>query len=295
MRGNDYAELAAFITVAETKSFVRAASRLGLSRSALSHTIRALEERVGTRLLNRTTRSVALTDAGRSLFHRLPAAFAEIKDAVESLGAYRERPAGTIRLNLPRVAAEALLTSRLPDFAQAYPDIHVDLVIEDELSDIVGSGFDAGVRPGGLLHQDMIGVRVTPDIHTAIVCSPAYLASRPRPVTPADLASHNCINYRWSSGALYRWPLGKAKTMLDVEVSGALTLNDAGLAVTAAIAGMGIACALESNVARPLADGRLVRLLEDWCPPSPGFYLYYPSSRLLSAAFRAFIDFMRLK
>jgi DNA-binding transcriptional LysR family regulator len=293
MRGSDFAELTAFVTVAETQSFVRAASRLGLSRSALSHTIRALEDRVGTRLFNRTTRSVSLTDAGRTLFARLPAAFAEIKDAVDGLSVYRERPAGTVRLNLPHVAAEILVASRLPAFAAVYPDIHVELTVESGLSDIVGSGYDAGVRPGGLLHQDMIAVRLTPDLRIAIVGSPAYFECHPIPRMPKDLAEHACINYRWTgSGALYRWPFSKAGEHVDVEVTGPLTVDDAGLLVEAALAGMGLACTLEGNITQALAQGRLVRVLEDWCPPSPGFYLYYPSGRLLSAAFRAFIDFM---
>ena len=293
MRGSDFAELTAFVAVAETQSFVRAAARLGLSRSALSHTIRALEERVGTRLLNRTTRSVSLTDAGRTLFARLPAAFAEIKDAVDGLSVYREHPAGTVRLNLSHVAAEILLASKLPAFAAVYPDIHVELTVESELSDIVGSGYDAGVRPGGLLHQDMIAVRLTPDLRIAIVGSPAYFECHPMPRMPKDLAGHACINYRWTgSGALYRWPFSKAGEHVDVEVAGPLTVDDAGLMVAAALAGMGLACTVEGNVMQALAQGRLVRVLEDWCPPSPGFYLYYPSGRLLSAAFRAFIDFM---
>jgi DNA-binding transcriptional LysR family regulator len=293
MRGSDFAELTAFVTVAETQSFVRAASRLGLSRSALSHTIRALEDRVGTRLFNRTTRSVSLTDAGRTLFARLPAAFAEIKDAVDGLSVYRERPAGTVRLNLPHVAAEILVASRLPAFAAVYPDIHVELTVESGLSDIVGSGYDAGVRPGGLLHQDMIAVRLTPDLRIAIVGSPAYFECHPIPRMPKDLAEHACTNYRWTgSGALYRWPFSKAGEHVDVEVTGPLTVDDAGLLVEAALAGMGLACTLEGNITQALAQGRLVRVLEDWCPPSPGFYLYYPSGRLLSAAFRAFIDFM---
>jgi DNA-binding transcriptional LysR family regulator len=294
MRGSDFTELTAFVAVAETQSFVRAAARLGLSRSALSHTIRALEERVGTRLLNRTTRSVSLTDAGRTLFTRLPAAFAEIKDAVDGLTIYRERPAGTVRLNLAHVAAEILVASKLPAFAAAYPDIHVELTVESELSDIVGSGYDAGVRPGGLLHQDMIAVQLTPDRRIAIVGSPAYFECNPIPRMPKDLAEHACINYRWTgSGALYRWPFSKAGEHVDVEVTGPLTVDDAGLLVEAALAGMGLACTVEGSITQALAQGRLVRVLEDWCPPSPGFYLYYPSGRLLSAAFRAFIDFMR--
>jgi len=293
VRGSDFAELTAFVAVAETQSFVRAASRLGLSRSALSHTIRALEERVGTRLLNRTTRSISLTDAGRSLFARLPAALAEIKDAVDGLSVYRERPAGTVRLNLPRVAAEILVASNLPAFAAAYPDIHVELTVEDQFSDIVGSGYDAGVRPGGLLHKDMIAVRLTPDLRIAIVGSPAYFECNPIPRVPKDLAEHACINYRWTeSGVLYRWPFSNAGEQVDVEVTGPLTMNDVGLTVEAALAGLGLACTLESNITHELAQGRLVRVLEDWCSPSPGFYLYYPSGRLLSAAFRAFIDFM---
>lgn len=294
MRPSHFAELTAFVAIAEAQSFVRAASRLGVSRSALSHTIRSLEERVGTRLLNRTTRSVSLTDAGRTLYGRLPAAFAEIHDAVEGLSAYRERPAGTVRLNLPRVAAEILVASRLPAFASAYPDILVDLTIEDQLSDIVGSGNDAGVRPGGLLHQDMIAARLTADYRTTIVGAPSYFEGNPTPRTPADLTAHTCINYRWTaSGSLYRWPFSRDGERVDVEVKGPLTLNDAGLTVKAALAGMGLACTLEENVTQELADGRLIRVLEDWCPPTPGFYLYYPSGRLLSAAFRAFIDFMR--
>ncbi|MGO8059930.1 MULTISPECIES: LysR family transcriptional regulator [Rhizobium/Agrobacterium group] len=294
MKGNDFAELTAFVTIAELKSFVRAATKLGVSRSALSHSMRMLEERVGTRLLNRTTRSVSLTDAGRTLYARLPAAFAEIRDAVEGLSAYRERPAGTVRLNLPRVAAETLIGSKLSDFAAAYPDIHVELTVEDQLSDIVGSGYDAGVRPGGLLHQDMISVRLTPDYRSTIVGSPAYFQNNPKPKVPADLAAHACINYRWTaSGALYRWPFSKDGEQVNAEVSGPLTLNDAGLTVKAALSGMGLACTLESNVALELADGRLIRVLEDWCPPTWGFYLYYPSARLMSAAFRAFVDFMR--
>ena len=294
MRGSDFAELTAFVAVAETRSFIRAASRLGLSRSALSHTIRALEERVGTRLLNRTTRSVSLTDAGRTLFARLPAAFAEIQDAIEGLSVYRERQAGTVRLNLPRVAAEVLLASKLPAFAAAYPDIHVELTVEDQVSDIVGSGYDAGVRLGGLLHQDMIAVRLTPDLRIAVVGSPAYFECNPIPRVPKDLSKHACINYRWTeSGVLYRWPFSKAAEQVELEVTGPLTVNDIGLMVEAALAGMGLARTIENNITHELAQGHLIRVLEDWCPPFPGFYLYYPSGRLLSAAFRAFIDFMR--
>lgn len=202
--------------------------------------------------------------------------------------------AGTIRLNMPRVGVEALVATKLPAFAASYPDIHVDLTVDDELSDIVGSGYDAGVRPGGLLHQDMIAVRLTPDLRNAIVGSPAYFKSNRIPRVPKDLAEHACINYRWAeTGVRYRWPFRKAGEQVDVEVTGPLTINDVGLTVDAALAGMGLAITLESHVAQELAQGRLVRVLEDWCPLRPGFHLYYPSGRLVSAAFRAFVDFMR--
>ncbi len=214
---------------------------------------------------------------------------------MESLSDYRERPAGTVRLNLPRVAAEFLLTSKLPEFAALYPDIHIDMIIEDRLADIVGSGCDAGVRPGELLQQDMIAVRMTPDVRTAVVGSPAYFEKHSKPKVPADLAEHACINYRFAeTGALYRWPFSKGNKRMEVEVTGSLTLNDAGLMVKAALSGMELACTLEDNIIQELSDGRLMRVLENWCPPSPGFLLYYPSRRHLSGALRAFIDFMRL-
>lgn len=296
MRGSDYAELAAFVAVAEARSFARAAARLGMSRSALSHTIRALEERVGARLLNRTTRSVALTDAGKALFERLPPAFAEIAAAVDGLSAFRDRPSGTVRINLPRLAAEFLLASRLPRFAQSYPDVRVELTVGDELTDIVAGGFDAGIRPGELVQRDMIAVRVTPDLRTAIVGSPAYFASHPVPRTPRDLAGHVCINYRWlKTGALFRWPFAKDGETLDVAVAGPLTMNDSGLTILAALNGAGLACTVEAQVADDIAAGRLVRVLEDWCPPFPGFFLYYPGRRQMPPALGVLIDFLRVR
>ena len=296
LRGADYAELAAFAVVAEVRSFSRAAQRLEISRSALSHAIRSLEERLGTRLLNRTTRSVALTEAGRSLLDRLAPALAEIADALDGLNAFRERPAGTVRLNLPRLAAEVALVPNFRAFAAAFPDVRLDLTVDDGLTDIVAGGFDAGIRPGELVQRDMVAVRITPDLRNAIVGSPAYFAACPIPRSPRDLADHACINYRWTgNGALYRWPFTKDGESLDVAVDGTLAVNDSGLTVAAALAGAGLACTLEAQAAPLVASGRLVRVLEDWCPPFPGFFLYYPSRRQMAPALRALIDFLKTR
>ena len=295
MRGAEYAELAAFVAVAQERSFRRASVRLGLSPSALRHTIRALEERLGARLLNRTTRSVAPTDAGVGLLARLAPALADIAGAVEAVGAFRDRPCGTVRLNLPRLAAHMVLAPAFGRFARAYPDVHLDLTVEDGLTDIVAAGFDAGIRPGERLQRDMVAVRVTPDLRTAIVGSPGYLASRPLPRTPRDLRDHACINYRWAeSGGLYRWQFGQADAVIEVAVEGPLTLNDTDLIVAAALDGVGLACILEGRVAGHLAAGRLVRVLDDWCQPFPGFFLYYPGRRQMPVALRALIDFLRI-
>lgn len=295
-RGSDYAELAAFLAVAEAGNFARAASRLGVSRSALSHTIRALEERVGTRLFNRTTRSVALTDAGRSLQSRLPPAFAEIAQAVESLRDFRDQPSGIVRLNVLRLGAEMLLSDALPRFAKAYPDVEVQLTIDDELTDIVAGGFDAGIRPGELVQKDMIAVRVTPPLRAAIVGSPGYFERHPVPRHPRDLADHVCVNYHWKkTGTFYRWPFERDGEVMDVAVTGPISVNDSGLTTRAALYGAGLACTLEGSIRDELADGRLIRVLEDWCPPLPGFFLYYPSRRHMPPGLRALIDFLKVE
>ena len=295
MRGSDYAELLAFAAVAEERSFRRAAARLGLSPSALSHTIRALEERLGAKLLNRTTRSVAPTEAGQGLLDRLAPAFADIDGAVEAVRATSARPSGRVRLNLPKLAAELILAPAFGRFARAYPDVHLELMVDDGLTDVVAAGFDAGIRPGEQLHRDMVAVRVAPDLRTAVVGSPSYLAARPPTRTPRDLADHACINYRFAaSGALYRWPFARDSEMLDVAVEGSLTLNDTDLIRAAALDGAGLACTLEDTVADDLAAGRLVRVLEDWCRPFPGFFLYYPGRRQVPPALRALIDMLRV-
>jgi DNA-binding transcriptional LysR family regulator len=296
MRGAEYAELAAFVAVTKERSFRRAASRLGLSPSALSHTIRELEERLGAKLLNRTTRSTAPTEAGRVLYDRLAPAFADITGAVEAVRALGERPSGTVRLNLPKLAAEIILGPALGHFARAYPDVHLELAVDDGLSDIVAAGFDAGIRPGELVQRDMIAVRVTPDLRSAVVGSPGYLALHPIPQTPHDLKDHVCINYRFAAtGALYRWQFARAGEALDVAVEGSLTLNDMDLVRTAALDGAGLACTLENSVESDLAAGRLMRLLDDWCQPFPGFFLYYPGRRQMPSALRVLIDFLAIR
>ena len=295
MRGTEYAELAAFVAVAQERSFRRASMRLGLSPSALSHTIRELEERLGAKLLNRTTRSVAPTDAGLSLLGRLAPAFADIAGAVGAVSAFRDQPSGTVRLNLPKLAAQTTLAPAFGRFARAYPDVHLELTVDDGLTDIVAGGFDAGIRPGERVQRDMVAVRVTPDLRTAVVGSPGYLGLRPRPRTPHDLRDHACINYRWAgSRALYRWPFEKAGETLEVAVEGPLTLNDTDLILAAALDGVGLACTLESVVAGHVAAGRLVRLLEEWCQPFSGFFLYYPGRRQVPTALRALIDFLKV-
>jgi DNA-binding transcriptional LysR family regulator len=296
MRGTEYAELAAFVAITQERNFRRASARLGLSPSALSHTIRELEERLGAKLFNRTTRSVAPTEAGRGLYDRVAPAFADIAGAVAAVRAFGDRPSGAVRLNLPKLAAEIILAPALGRFSRAYPDVHLELAVDDDLTDIVAAGFDAGIRPGELVQRDMVAVRVTPDLRTAVVGSPDYLASRPPPRTPRDLKDHSCINYRFAaSGALYRWPFARAGEALDVAVEGSLTLNDTDLIRAAALDGAGLACTLENSVEDDLAAGRLVRVLEDWCQPFSGFFLYYPGRRQMPPALRALIDFLTLR
>lgn len=296
MRGNDYFQLAAFAAVAEEANFGRAAQKLGLSRSALSHMIRQLEERLDVRLLNRTTRSVALTEAGAGLLSHVAPSLKEISEAVEGVNLYRQRPGGSVRINLPKIAADIVFGPMLGRFARQYPDVHLELFVDDDLSDIVADGFDAGIRPGELVHRDMIAVRVTGDLATTVVASPAYLADRAAPRMPEDLAQHRCIGYRWSrSGAFYRWPLAKDGQSVDVAVNGMLTVNDSELTISAALDGAGLTFTLEERVAEHLRSGRLVRVMEDWCPPFPGFFLYHTSRRQVSPALRAVIDFFSVK
>lgn len=296
MRREDLIDLNALLAVAEARSFTRAAARLGTSQSALSHTIRRLEARVGVRLLTRTTRSVAPTEAGERLLDTLRPALESIAAGLQSLGELRDRPAGTIRITASQHAVNSVLWPAVARLAARYPDIHVELSVDSVFRDIVAEGFDAGVRLGEALAKDMIAVRIGPDLAMAAVASPAYFKGRARPRTPQDLAEHACINLRLQTlGGLYAWELEKDGREVRVRVDGQFTTNSIGMIVRAAEAGLGIGFVMADQVREHLADGRLVRVLEDWCPPFAGYHLYYPSRRQPSAAFALLVDALRYR
>ena len=286
--------LAAFLVVAEERSFSRAAKRLGVTPSAMSHGIRGLEEAIGVRLLDRTTRSVAPTDAGQQLSARLRPALSDIQEAMTQMAGLRDKPAGPVRLLVPRFAAMTVLAPRLGKFAIDYPDIVLDVTADDNRMDIVAGGFDAGIHYGEYIQKDMIAVRVSHDHRPAIVGSPTYFRSRSKPKTPRDLINHRCINFRHGSAGLYRWEFEKGKKSLSVAVSGPLIVDDIEIMLRAAIDGVGLAYFSQEHVASHLANGTLVRLLDDWCQPFPGFFLYYPSRRQQPAALLALINALRL-
>jgi DNA-binding transcriptional LysR family regulator len=293
MRGTEYAELAAFVAVARERSFRRAAARLGLSPSALSRVIRGLEERLGTRLLNRTTRSVAPTDEGMKLYERLDGAMSEITHAVAAVGEHNDKPSGSIRLNLPKLLASVVFGGQLGAFCAEYPDIRLELTVDDGFSDIVAGGFDAGIRPAESVPRDMIAVAVTGKMRVAVVASPAYFETRPRPQIPLDLKDHACINFRFANtGALYKWTFSRRGKEMAMAVDGQLTVNDIDLCVQGALEGAGLAYVLESYASPHIEAGRLVRVLDDWCAPFGGFQLYYPGRRQMPAALRALIRFL---
>ncbi|WP_042696321.1 LysR family transcriptional regulator [Azospirillum sp. B506] len=296
MQREDLVDLNAFLLVAEERSFTRAAAKLGTSQSTLSHTIRRLETRIGVRLLTRTTRSVAPTEAGERLLATLRPALDGIDAQLASLGELRERPAGTIRITTPEHAATTVLWPALEKLLPNYPDIHIELSIDSSFSDIVTERFDAGVRLGEALAKDMIATRIGPDLRMVVVGSPAYFKSRPIPHSPQDLAAHRCINLRLqSSGTLYAWELKKSSRELRVRVEGQLAFNNVGMIIQAAAAGFGLAFVMEDRVTAHLADGRLIRVLEDWSQPFPGYHLYYPSRRQPSAAFAVLLDALRYR
>lgn len=291
----DVADLAVFLAIARHRSFRRAAVELGVSASALSHALRTIEERLGLRLLNRTTRSVALTEAGERLYARVQPAFSDIGDAIDDLNRFRGKPAGTIRLNSSRQAAKQVLMPVVTAFLRAYPEVNVDLVIDDGLVDIVAGGFDAGVRLGEFMAGDMIATPLGPRQRMVVVGSPAFLKRHPAPAAPQDLTRLPCIRFRFRSGEIYHWEFERGGVELKIAVEGPLTLLDMDLMVQAALDGLGLAYAFESNVAALVARRRLVRLLDPWCPYFPGFYLYYPNRRQHAASFRAFLDFVRAR
>jgi len=296
MNREDLADLGAFMAVADERSFTRAAAKLGTSQSALSHTIRRLEARLGVRLLTRTTRNVAPTEAGERLIGTLAPAFDSIEAQIASIGELREKPAGSLRITTSEHAATTVLWPVLRRLLPAYPDIHVELGIDSSLTDIVSGRFDAGVRLGEAVAKDMIAVRISPDLRMAIVGSPAYFDDHPAPRTPQDLAGHQCINLRLlTSGGFYAWELEKAGRELRVRVDGPLAFNNVAMIVRAAEAGFGLGFVMDDQVAEQLADRRLVRVLDDWCPPFTGYHLYYPSRRQPSAAFTLLVEALRFR
>ena len=296
MRREELADLTAFLAVAEEQSFTRAAARLGTSQSALSRTLGRLEARLGVRLLTRTTRRVAPTAAGERLLATLRPAVENIAAELASLGELRDRPAGSIRITTSAHAARSVLWPALARLLPRYPEIAVELNIESRLTDIVAERYDAGVRLGEQLARDMVAVRIGPDLRMAVVGSPAYLAAHPAPRTPQDLAGHACINLRLPTlGGLYAWEFARGGRELKVRVEGRLVFNDPAMVLRAVADGFGLASTLEDHVEADLAAGRLVRVLADWCPPFPGYHLYYPSRRQPSAAFSLLVEALRYR
>src|SRR5205085_7581789 len=294
MRRDDMADLTAFLAVAEARSFTRAAADMGISQSALSQVIRRLEERLGLRLLTRTTRSVAPTEAGERLLETLAPALGEIDARVAALGELRDKPSGTIRITSVEHATETILWPVLRRFVETYPDVKVEVVSNYELTDLATEGFDAGVRLGEHVDKDMIAVRIAPDFRAAVVGAPSYFEDNPRPKLPQDLVRHSCINLRLSAArGHYIWEFQKGRRHPKVRADGPVAFNAIIMLRRAAIDGAGLANLPEDFVANDIAEGRLVRVLEDWCPPQPGYHLYYPSRRQPPQAFALLVEALR--
>src|SRR3954464_12064738 len=290
------ADLAAFLAVARERSFTKAAAQLGVSASALSQTIRALEERLGGRLLTRTTRSVAPTEAGDRLAATVGPHLMGIEEGLAALSGLRDKPAGTIRLTSVDHAAETILWPALADFLAKYPEVQIDLVVDNSLQDIVSERFDAGIRMGERVARDMIAVRIGPEIRMAAVATPRYFAKHGKPRTPQDLAHHTCINMRFATlGNVYAWEFEKGSREVNVKVEGQLTINDIAVIRHAALNGVGIAFVPEDIARVDIENGELVRVLVDWTPPFPGYYLYYPSRRQQSPAFTLLVEALRYR
>ncbi|MGE1172657.1 LysR family transcriptional regulator [Pseudomonas sp. BW7P1] len=293
MKNPSTADLSIFLCIAQHLNFSRAAVDLGLTPSALSHSLRALENRLGVRLFNRTTRSVALTEAGERLYARLKPAFRDIDDALEDLNHFRDKPSGNLRITAGRQACELVLLPIAGAFLQAYPDIRLEVVESDALLDIVAGGFDAGVRFGNRLEADMVSLPIGPNLRSVVVASPAFLEWHAAPQKPEDLHALPCIRHRFPSGALYRWEFERGGIVQEIEINGPLTLGDVSLMIGPALQGLGLAYVFEDMAREHLASGRLVQVLADWCPYYPGLHLYYPSRRHVPAPLKAFIDFAR--
>lgn len=296
MRRDDLGDLLAFISVARERSFTKAAARLGVSQSALSHTVTGLEARLGIRLLTRTTRSVSPTEAGEHLLQRLGPHFEEIEAGLASVREMRDKPAGTIRITADEYSAETILWPALRKLLPRYPDIKVEVSADNSFTDIAAKRFDAGVRLGEALAPGMIATPIGPKVRWVVVGAPSYFAKHPRPKTPKDLTQHNCINVRTEThGALYAWEFEKGQRKLNVKVEGQLVFNKLPLIVEAAVAGLGLAFVFEGMIEKHVKEGRLERVLDDWCPPFPGYHLYYPSRRYSSPAFALLVEALRYR
>jgi DNA-binding transcriptional LysR family regulator len=293
MKAPSAADLSTFLSVATHLNFSRAAVELGLTPSALSHSVRTLENRLGVRLFNRTTRSVGLTEAGERLFARLKPAFRDIDDALEDLNSFRDKPSGNLRITAGRQAAELVLLPLAAHFLQAYPDVKLEIVADDGLVDVVAEGFHAGVRFGERLEADMVSLPIGAYMRSVVVASPAFFEQHAVPQKPGDLRGLPCIRHRFPSGSLYRWEFERGGIAQEIEIDGPLTLGDVSLMVGPAIQGVGLAYIFEDMVKAPIADGRLVQVLGEWCPFYPGLHLYYPSRRHVPATLKAFIEFAR--
>ncbi|MDE1992486.1 MAG: LysR family transcriptional regulator [Rhizobiaceae bacterium] len=289
-------DLIAFLAVAREQSFTKAAAKLGVSQSALSHTIRGLEARIGLRLLTRTTRSVSPTEAGERLLLTIGPHFDQIDSELAALSEFREKPAGTIRINAGEHSAETILWPALKALLPDYPDLNVEIIVDYGLTDIVAERYDAGVRLGERLGKDKIAVRIGPDMRMAVVGSPAYFENHPKPLTPQDLTDHNCINLRLPTyGGVYAWEFEKDGREVKVRTEGQLVFNNIALRLNAALEGMGLAFMPQDIVQADIEAGRLVRVLEDWCPPFSGYHLYYPSRRQASPAFAVVLNALRYR
>ncbi|KQZ40339.1 LysR family transcriptional regulator [Ensifer sp. Root558] len=294
MRTISPSDLSPFLALARHQSFRRAADEIGCTPSALSHALKALEERLDLRLFNRTTRSVALTEAGELLLARVAPAFRDIEDALDDLNNFRGAPIGRLRLNTARASAKMVLLPIVARFLESHPKVNIEIVVDNDLVDMVSEGFDAGVRFGEIVAQDMIAVPIGPRQRTAIVATPSFFERHARPTAPEHLKALSCIGLRFGSGRLYAWEFERGGVEVQVEVTGALIVDDQDTMVDAALLGAGIAFAFEDQVRALIDEGKLVRVLEDWCPYYGGFYLYYPSRRQMPAALRAFVDFARV-
>ena len=293
--GEHLGALSAFAVVADERSFTKAAVRLGVSRSAVSHLMQALEERLGVRLLARTTRTVAPTEAGERLLAQLRPALQGIAAAVNDVGRLRAKPAGTVRLIAPAMVLATVLAPKLKKFARDYPDVVLDVTSADDRGDLVAGRFDAGIHLGEFLKRDMVAVKVTREQRAAIVAAPTYFDSHPKPKIPRDLTAHRCLCYRMGAdGPVYRWEFEKRGKPVTVSVSGPLIVTDVEFMIRAALDGVGLAFTLEEYVAPHVARGELIRVLEDWCPPFDGYFLYYPSRRHQPPALQALVETLRV-